>query len=113
MISEILGLSINQKVLNKKSSSRVVSTLQKTATNYLAIGRMAEDLKLIRLNFSRWLAMEGVKVKGTPDAHMLKEDELAKKFGVMREKYVSSKSPKAARDGANGNIVTGKQIGRA
>lgn len=110
MISEILGLSINQKVLNKKSSSRVVSTLQKTATNYLAIGRMAEDLKLIRLNFSRWLAMEGVKVKGTPDAHMLKEDELAKKFGVMREKYVSSKSPKATRDGASGNSGLSKLL---
>ena len=103
MISEILGLSISQKVLNKKSSSTVVSTLQKTATNYVAIGRMAEDLKLIRLNFSRWLAIEGVKVRGTPDAHMLKEDELGKKFGVLREKYVKSKVTKGAQDGTNSN----------
>jgi flagellum-specific peptidoglycan hydrolase FlgJ len=103
MISDILGLSINQKVLNKKSPSSVVSTLEKTATNYIAIGRMAGDLKLIRLNFSRWLAMEGVKVRGTPDMHMLKEDELTKKFGVLREKYAQSKVTKAAQDGTSGN----------
>lgn len=91
MISDILGLSINQKVLNKKSPSSVVSTLEKTATNYIAIGRMVEDLKLIRLNFSRWIAIEGAKVRGRPDMHMLKEDELTKKFNVQREKYSQSK----------------------
>ena len=103
MISDILGLSINEKVLNKKSNSSVVSTLEKTATNYIAFGRMASDLKLIRLNFSRWLAMEGVKVRGTPDAHLLKEDELTKKFGVLREKYTQSKVTKVAQDGTSGN----------
>jgi GH24 family phage-related lysozyme (muramidase) len=110
MISEILGLSISQKVLNKKSSSSVVSTLQKTATNYIAIGRMAEDLKLIRLNFSRWLAIEGVRVRGTPDAHMLKEDELGKKFSVLREKFVKSKVSKDSQDGTNKNKGWAKNL---
>lgn len=110
MISDILGLSINQKVLNKKSPSSVVKTFEKTATNYIAIGRMAEDLKLIRLNFSRWLAMEGVKVRGTPDMHMLKEDELTKKFGVLREKYTKSKVTRAAQDGTSGNRGWAKSL---
>ena len=82
----------------------------KTATNYIAIGRMAEDLKLIRLNFSRWLAMEGVKVRGTPDMHMLKEDELTKKFGVLREKYTQSKVTRAARDGTEDKKGLGRKL---
>ena len=103
MLSDLLGLTIDKDDLNKSSPSPVVKSLKKTATNYLAIGKMAEDLKLIKLNFSRWLAMEGVKVRGTPDTHLLKEDELAKKFSNLREKYTKSKVSLAARDGTSGN----------
>lgn len=110
MLSDLLGLTIDKGNLNKKSPSPVTSSLKKTATNYLAIGRMAEDLKLIRLNFSRWLAMEGVKVRGTPDMHMLKEDELSKKFGVMREKYFRSKVKLASADGTSGNKGWAKNL---
>ena len=62
MLSDLLGLTIDKGNLNKKSPSPVTNSLKKTAINYLAIGRMAEDLKLIRLNFSRWLAIEGVQI---------------------------------------------------
>jgi thiamine biosynthesis protein ThiC len=103
MIAQILGLSINQKVLKKSgsSSSPVIKSLEKTALNYLAIGKMASDLTLIKFNFSRWLAIEGVKVTGKTDAHFLKEDERAKKFNVLREKFVNSKVSKKSKDGVN------------
>lgn len=103
MLSNLLGLTIDKGDLNKSSPSPVVSTLKKTAINYLAIGKMAEDLKLIKLNFSRYLAMEGVKVRGTPDAHFLKDDERTKKFNVLREKYAQSKISAGAKDGTSGN----------
>jgi GH24 family phage-related lysozyme (muramidase) len=103
MLSDLLGLTIDKGDLNKSSPSPVVSTLKKTAINYLAIGKMANDLKLIRLNFSRWLAIEGIKVKGTPDAHFLKDDERSKKFNVLREKYLGSKISKASQDGTHSN----------
>ena len=105
MIAQILGLSINQKVLNKSSSSSspVVKSLQKTSLNYLAIGKMASDLTLIKFNFSRWLAIEGVKVTGQTDARFLKEDERAKKFNVLREKFVNSKVSKKSKDGTDDN----------
>ena len=105
MIAQILGLSINQKVLNKSgsSSSPVVKSLQKTSLNYLAIGKMASDLTLIKFNFSRWLAIEGVKVTGQTDARFLKEDERAKKFNVLREKFVNSKVSKKSKDGTDDN----------
>ena len=105
MIAQILGLSINQKVLNKggSSSSPVVKSLQKTALNYLAIGKMASDLTLIKFNFSRWLAIEGVKVTGKTDAHFLKDDERVKKFNVLREKFVNSKVSKKSKDGTDDN----------
>ena len=70
MLSDLLGLTIDKGDLNKSSPSPVVGALKKTAINYLAIGKMAEELKLVKLNFSRYLAMEGVKVKGTPDMHL-------------------------------------------
>lgn len=103
MLSNLLGLTIDKSDLNKSSPSPVVSTLKKTAINYLAIGKMAEDLKLIKLNFSRYLAMEGVKVRGTPDMHFLKDDERTKKFNVLREKQVQSKISAGAKDGTSGN----------
>ena len=103
MLSNLLGLTIDKGDLNKSSPSPVVSTLKKTAINYLAIGKMAEDLKLIKLNFSRYLAMEGVKVRGTPDMHFLKDDERTKKFNVLREKQVQSKMSAGAKDGTSGN----------
>jgi len=103
MLSDLLGLTIDKGDLNKSSPSPVVGALKKTAINYLAIGKMAEELKLVKLNFSRYLAMEGVKVKGTPDMHLLKDDERAKKFNVLREKYVSSKISPGAKDGTSGN----------
>jgi len=105
MIAQILGLSINQKVLKKSgsSSSPVIKSLEKTALNYLAIGKMASDLTLIKFNFSRWLAIEGVKVTGKTDAHFLKEDERAKKFNVLREKFVNSKVSKKSKDGTDDN----------
>lgn len=103
MLSNLLGLTIDRGDLNKSSPSPVVSTLKKTAINYLAIGKMAEDLKLIKLNFSRYLAMEGVKVRGTPDMHFLKDDERTKKFNVLREKHVQSKMSAGAKDGTSGN----------
>ena len=105
MIAQILGLSINQKVLKKSgsSSSPVIKSLEKTALNYLAIGKMASDLTLIKFNFSRWLAIEGVKVTGKTDAHFLKEDERAKKFNVLREKFVNSKVSKKSKDGTESN----------
>jgi len=105
MIAQILGLSINQKVLNKSgsSSSPVVKSLQKTSLNYLAIGKMASDLTLIKFNFSRWLGIEGVKVTGQTDARFLKEDERAKKFNVLREKFVNSKVSKKSKDGTDDN----------
>ena len=110
MLSNLLGLTIDKGDLNKKSPSPVTNSLKKTAINYLAIGKMAEDLKLIRLNFSRWLAIEGVRVRGTPDMHMLKEDELSKKFGVMREKYFRSKVKLASADGTSGNKGWAKNL---
>jgi lysozyme len=105
MIAQILGLSINQKVLKKSgsSSSPVIKSLEKTSLNYLAIGKMASDLTLIKFNFSRWLAIEGVKVTGKTDAHFLKEDERAKKFNVLREKFVNSKVSKKSKDGTESN----------
>lgn len=103
MLSGLLGLTIDKGDLNKSSPSPVANTLKKTAINYLAIGRMANDLKLIRLNFSRWLAIEGVRVRGTPDANVLKDDELSKKFNVQREKYLNSKVSKLSQDATSGN----------
>ena len=110
MLSDLLGLTIDKGDLNKSSPSPVVGTLKKTATNYLAIGRMANDLKLIRLNFSRWLAISGVKVKGTPDAHFLKDDERSKKFNVLREKFLGSKISKASQDGTSSNKGWAKSL---
>jgi lysozyme len=110
MLSGLLGLTIDKGDLNKSSPSPVANTLKKTAINYLAIGKMANDLKLIRLNFSRWLAIEGVKVRGTPDANMLKEDELSKKFNVQREKYLNSKVSKVSQDGTGGNKGLAKTL---
>lgn len=110
MLSGLLGLTIDKGDLNKSSPSPVTNTLKKTAINYLAIGRMANDLKLIRLNFSRWLAIEGVKVRGTPDANVLKEDELSKKFNVQREKYLNSKVSKVSQDGTGGNKGLAKTL---
>ena len=110
MLSGLLGLTIDRGDLNKSSPSPVANTLKKTAINYLAIGKMANDLKLIRLNFSRWLAIEGVKVRGTPDVNMLKEDELSKKFNVQREKYLNSKVSKVSQDGTGGNKGLAKTL---
>lgn len=110
MLSDLLGLTIDKGDLNKSSPSPVVSNLKKTAINYVAIGRMANDLKLIRLNFSRWLAISGVKVKGTPDTHFLKDDERSKKFNVLREKFLGSKISKASQDGTNGNKGSAKSL---
>jgi len=110
MLSNLLGLTIDKGDLNKSSPSPVVSTLKKTAINYLAIGKMAEDLKLIKLNFSHYLAMEGVKVKDTPDMHFLKDDERTKKFNVLREKHVQSKMSAGAKDGTSGNKGWAKNL---
>ncbi len=108
MLSNLLGLTIDKGDLNKTSPTPVVNTLKKTATNYLAIGKMAEDLKVIKLNFSRYLASQGVKVRGTPDMHFLKDDERAKKFNVLREKYTQSKLSKGEGGGSGlGSILTG------
>ena len=102
MLSNLLGLTIDKGDLNKKSPSPIINSTKKAAINYLAIGKMAEELKLIRSNFSEWLALEGVRVRDKPDMHMLKEDELTRKFGVMREKYFKSKVKLESRDGKSG-----------
>lgn len=101
MLSEKLGLSIKKSLFNSPSSNRVspASTIRKTAKNYLALGNIAQDLHIANLNFITYVNFYGGKARTKTDAHILSDDERSRKFGVLREKFLSSFISKDSKDG--------------
>lgn len=101
MISEKLGLSIKKILLNSSSSNRITSasTIRKTAKNFLALGNIAQDLHIANLNFITYVNFYGGKAGNKTDAHILSEDERSRKFGVLRQKFLSSFVSKDSQDG--------------
>ena len=101
MISEKLGLSIKKSILNSSPSNKVspASIIRKTAKNYLALGNMSQDLHIANLNFITYLNLVGGKAREKTDAHILGDDERTRKFGVLRQKFLSSFISKDSKDG--------------
>jgi len=110
MLSEVLGLTIKKKVLNEDSSKKVVPAhklLKKAAINYAELSKAANDLNIVRQNIITLVGLYGVKsAADKEDAHLLKEDEVEKKFVVQQNKEIvarttpaidDSKSPKSAK----------------
>jgi flagellum-specific peptidoglycan hydrolase FlgJ/transposase len=101
MISEKLGLSIKKSILNSSPSNKVspASTIRKTAKNYLALGNIAQDLHIANLNFITYVNFYGGKARNKADGHILSDDERTRKFGVLRQKFLSSFISKDSKDG--------------
>ena len=101
MLSNVLGLTIKKKVLNEDSSKKVVPAhklLKKAALNYSELSRAASDLNIVRQNIITLVGLYGVKSADKEDMHLLKEDEVEKKFKVDQEKEIAARSPTAEDD---------------
>ena len=99
MLSEVLGLTIKKKVLNQDSSKKVIPAhklLKKAALNYAELSKAASDLNIVRQNIITLVGLYGVKSADKEDMHMLKEDEVEKKFAVEQGKGVASLAAVAA-----------------
>jgi hypothetical protein len=99
VLSDILGLTIKKKVLNEDSSKKVVPAhklLKKAALNYADLSKAASDLNVVRQNIITLVGLYGVKSADKEDMHLLKEDEVEKKFAVEQGKGVASLAAVAA-----------------
>lgn len=113
MLSEVLGLTIKKKVLNEDSSKKVVpayKSLKKAATNYTELSKAANDLNIVRQNIVKLMGLYGVKSSDKEDMHLLKEDEVEKKFKVQQEKEVAARTPPSEDDPKSSKGVKFKQI---
>jgi predicted chitinase len=98
MLSEILGLSVKKKVLNKFSTGRTspsVKKLSKTALNFMAVTRAAKDLNIIRQNIIKLVEIYGGKPSEKEDMHFLKDDERTRKFKVLQNEFIKSETEDA------------------
>jgi hypothetical protein len=101
MLSSVLGLTIKKKVLNEDSSKKVVPAhklLKKAALNYSGLSKAASDLNIVRQNIVTLVGLYGVKSANKEDMHLLKEDEVEKKFKVEQEKEIAARTPAAEDD---------------
>lgn len=101
MLSDILGLTIKKKVLNEDSSKKVVPAhklLKKAALNYADLSKAASDLNIVRQNIITLVGLYGVKSADKEDMHLLKEDEVEKKFAVDQGKEIAARTPTAEDD---------------
>ena len=101
MLSSVLGLTIKKKVLNEGSSKRVVpayKSLKKAAINYTELSKAANDLNIVRQNIVKLVGLYGIKSADKEDMHLLKEDEVEKKFQVDQKKEVTARTPPAEDD---------------
>jgi hypothetical protein len=113
MLSDVLGLTIKKKVLNEDSSKKVVPAhklLKKAALNYSELSRAASDLNIVRQNIITLVGLYGVKSADKEDMHLLKEDEVEKKFAVEQGKEIAARSPTAEDDPKSSKGVKFKQI---
>jgi predicted chitinase len=101
MLSNILGLTIKKKVLNQDSSEKVTlayKPLKKAAVNYTELSKAAKDLNIVRQNIVKLVGLYGVKSADKEDMHLLKEDEVEKKFKVQQDKEIAARTPPAEDD---------------
>ena len=99
MLSEVLGLTIKKKVLNEDSSKKVTpahKSLKKAALNYSELSKAAGDLNIVRQNIVTLVGLYGVKSADKEDMHLLKQEEVEKKFAVEQGKGVASLAAVAA-----------------
>jgi len=95
MLSEILGLSVQKKVLNKTSTERTsptVKKLSKASVNFLAVAGIAKDLNIIKQNIIKVIQIYGGKASEKEDIHFLKDNEREKKFKVLQDKFIQSQT---------------------
>jgi hypothetical protein len=98
MLSEVLGLTIKKKVLNEDSSKKVTpahKSLKKAALNYSELSKAAGDLNIVRQNIITLVGLYGVKSADKEDMHLLKQEEVEKKFAVERGKEIAARTPTA------------------
>ena len=101
MLSEVLGLTIKKKVLNEDSSKKVTpayKSLKKAALNYAELSKAASDLNIVRQNIITLVGLYGIKSADKEDMHLLKEDEVEKKFAVEQGKEIAARTPTAEDD---------------
>ena len=101
MLSSVLGLTIKKKVLNEGSSKKVVpayKSLKKAAINYTELSKAANDLNVVRQNIVKLVGLYGVKSADKEDMHLLKEDEIEKKFQVDQRKEIAARTSPAEDD---------------
>lgn len=101
MLSDVLGLTIKKKVLNEDSSKKVVPAykpIKKAAVNYAELSKVANDLNIVRQNIVKLVGLYGIKSSEKEDMHLLKEDEVEKKFKVQQEKEISARKPPSEDD---------------
>jgi predicted chitinase len=102
MLSEVLGLTIKKKVLNEDSSKKVVpayKSLKKAAINYTQLSKAANDLNIVRQNIIKLVGLYGVQsAADKEDMHLLKDDEVEKKFAVDQKKEIAARTPPAEDD---------------
>ena len=113
MLSNILGLTIKKKVLNQDSSEKVTlayKPLKKAAVNYTELSKAAKDLNIVRQNIVTLVGLYGVKSADKEDMHLLKEDEVEKKFKVQQDKEIDARTPPSEDDPKSSKGAKFKQI---
>ena len=113
MLSEVLGLTIKKKVLNEDSSKKVIPAyklLKKAAINYAELSKAANDLNIIRQNIITLVGLYGVKSADKEDMHLLKEEEVEKKFAVEQGKEIAARTTPAIDDSKSPKNVKFKQF---
>ena len=113
MLSNILGLTIKKKVLNEDSSKKVTpayKSLKKAALNYTELSKTANDLNIVRQNIVKLVGLYGIKSTDKEDMHVLKEDEVEKKFKVQQDKEIAARTPPAEDDPKSSKGFKFKQI---
>jgi len=101
VLSNILGLTIKKKVLNEDSSKKVTpahKSLKKAALNYSELSKAAGDLNIVRQNIITLVGLYGVKSADKEDMHLLKQEEVEKKFAVEQGKEIAARTPTAEDD---------------
>ena len=113
MLSEVLGLTIKKKVLNEDSSKKVTpahKSLKKAALNYAELSKAANDLNIVRQNIITLVGLYGVKSADKEDMHLLKEEEVEKKFAVEQGKEIAARTTPAIDDSKSPKNVKFKQF---
>jgi len=101
VLSNILGLTIKKKVLNEDSSKKVTpahKSLKKAALNYSELSKAAGDLNIVRQNIITLVGLYGIKSADKEDMHLLKQEEVEKKFAVEQGKEIAARTPTAEDD---------------